>query len=327
MTCDERRDQWLLLASGGLEAEEARELHAHLEGGCPRCAGARAEAEALVALLPVGLPPVPPPPGLRERVLERAAAAPSRRPRPAVAQPGFWSLGRLAAAAALAAVALALGFLVRHAGLESRLEDQARRIAELGRAVEPLERTVADQAAEIARLQAVVGPASDVLAVVEQQRDEIGRLTASLAEVRGTLEARDSEVRRLRLQVDDQAMRLASYRSTDVRIFSLEGTAESRDAFARVFWNTERRRWDFYASGLTPAGLAKTYQLWFVTGDGRKVSAGTFDVRADGEAELLDVQVPLDVGVVVAAGVTDEPAGGSLQPTGRMHLLGEARRS
>ena len=35
------------------------------------------------------------------------------------------------------------------------------------------------------------------------------------------------------------------------------------------------------------------------------------------------VAVPAEVGMIVAAGVTEEPEGGSRQPTSRMRLLGE----
>ncbi len=329
MTCDERRELWLLFASGGFAAEEERELGSHLESGCAQCAGALAEAEVVLAQLPVTLPPVALPTGLRERLVARAAAdrrsAGPGRP----ARQGFRALGRLAAAAALALAAVSAGFLWRQSALESRLDAQARRLAELEQLADrsrALEQTVARQAIEIERLEAVVGPATDVLAIVERQRNEIARLTATLEKVGGTVDFRDEEIRRLRLRLDDHSLRMASYGSPDVWIFGLEGTAEARTASARVFWNTERRRWDFYASGLEPAGLARTYQLWFVTGDGRKVSAGTFDVGDGGEAALIDVQVPLDVGLVAAAAVTDEPAGGSLQPSGRIRLVGETRR-
>jgi hypothetical protein len=53
--CAERRDTILLYAAGVLDAGECGGLREHLAGGCPTCAGYLAEAEATLAMLPMGL--------------------------------------------------------------------------------------------------------------------------------------------------------------------------------------------------------------------------------------------------------------------------------
>jgi hypothetical protein len=69
MSCAERRDAILLLAAGALEPDEQAELEAHLETGCPRCAGERAAADATLAHLAFALDPIEPPAEVRARLL------------------------------------------------------------------------------------------------------------------------------------------------------------------------------------------------------------------------------------------------------------------
>jgi anti-sigma-K factor RskA len=57
----------------------------------------------------------------------------------------------------------------------------------------------------------------------------------------------------------------------------------------------------------------KTYQAWLVE-DGRRVSAGTFDVNADGYGALL-IQAGRPVNEYQQVGITVEPEGGSPAPT------------
>jgi anti-sigma-K factor RskA len=76
-----------------------------------------------------------------------------------------------------------------------------------------------------------------------------------------------------------------------------------------------------YTRRLPPAGRDRTYELWLITDDDRKVPAGTFDVDTEGSG-MLRLEIPEGVGTIVAAAVTDEPAGGSAQPTGTIRLLG-----
>jgi len=288
MTCDERRDLWLLLAAGALDADEQRALLQHVDGGCPRCAGARSEAEAVLAHLPLALAPVAPPAGLRERLVRRATGAPQpaergpERGRPSLGAAPERARSRrwLAAAAVLALAAAVAGVAWRQAALESR-----------------------------------------------GLRDEIARLWTMLEEARGIVAAREAEIRSLQSRIDDQSHLLASYRSPDTSIFSLSGTDAAPAAAGRLFWEKGTGRWELHATGLEPPGPEKTYQLWFVTGDGRKVSAGTFDVRPGDEVATLDGLAPVELAEVAAAAVTDEPAGGSPQPTGAMRLLGQVRES
>jgi len=79
------------------------------------------------------------------------------------------------------------------------------------------------------------------------------------------------------------------------------------------------------ASKLKPAPAGRTYQLWFIR-DGKPVPSVTFNVAPAGDALVSDVTVPTG-GEISAAAITEEPAGGSQQPTTPILLVGAAPKS
>lgn len=77
MTCEQRRDLLLLYVADALEADATIEMRRHLMEGCAECAGYLAEAQAVMSSIPLGLDPVTPPPQLKEKLMQRIAAAES----------------------------------------------------------------------------------------------------------------------------------------------------------------------------------------------------------------------------------------------------------
>src|SRR3954469_11958353 len=75
MTCDERRDAVFLYAAGQLEPDEREVVRAHLSAGCPRCSGTLAEAEAVLASIPLALDPVKPSAATKEKLMARVQAS------------------------------------------------------------------------------------------------------------------------------------------------------------------------------------------------------------------------------------------------------------
>jgi anti-sigma-K factor RskA len=68
-------------------------------------------------------------------------------------------------------------------------------------------------------------------------------------------------------------------------------------------------------AGLRPLAADRTYQLWFLRPGAPSRSGGTFRVDSRGRAwATITVPVPLDEARVIA--VTEEPAPGSMAPTG-----------
>ena len=67
----------------------------------------------------------------------------------------------------------------------------------------------------------------------------------------------------------------------------------------------------------------RTYQLWGIAPGSAPVSLGTFDTDAAGRARAV-LQVPAGTAMELAA-ITDEPTGGSPQPTTTPFLSGSLK--
>ncbi len=90
----------------------------------------------------------------------------------------------------------------------------------------------------------------------------------------------------------------------------------------QVFWNVRQGRAVISASGLSQVARDRTYVLWMIR-DGTPVQVALFTPDAAGRAVVQDIDVPTDRARVVAFAVTEEPAGGSPQPTMTPFLVGE----
>ncbi len=141
-----------------------------------------------------------------------------------------------------------------------------------------------------------------------------GMLSLQVTGLREQLEGVIAHRDRLQQRVD---LALAD----SVRLFEVRATDSTSRAAAQLFWNYGRRSWMFHAFNLPRLPGDRTYQLWFVTADGRKISAGLLDPDAEGHAILI-VSVPTEARTTTVAAVTSEPAGGSPQPTGSIVLAG-----
>lgn len=90
---------------------------------------------------------------------------------------------------------------------------------------------------------------------------------------------------------------------------------------ARMYWNPSTRQVVLAAYQLEPAESGRTYQLWGIPAGQAPVSLGTFNTDSSGGARV-SFAVPAGVTISVGA-VTDEPAGGSPQPTTTPFLVGQ----
>jgi hypothetical protein len=124
---------------------------------------------------------------------------------------------------------------------------------------------------------------------------------------------------RLKTIVQSQENRIRRMQSPQVQVASLEGTPAQSRAVGRLFLDPKHHVVDFAVDGLSPPPPGKTYELWVVTADQKKLPVGIFTVNADGEGFL---EAPAETKSVVLAAVTDEP-GFVRQPTGHFQLTGK----
>jgi len=109
--CEEYDDRLIEHALGTLPQGESFDLREHLARGCPRCAGRLAELQATLSLLPFGLPEVGAPPGVRQRLLDRARQSTRVRSsfQPMARSNARWWIGPLVWSAIAAAALIAVG--------------------------------------------------------------------------------------------------------------------------------------------------------------------------------------------------------------------------
>lgn len=98
-------------------------------------------------------------------------------------------------------------------------------------------------------------------------------------------------------------------------------SATDRPPTARMYWNRTTGQVILAAFQLPPAREGRTYQLWGIAKGGAPVSLGTFNTLATGEGRHV-AQVPSGLTISISA-VTEEPAGGSPQPTTTPFLVGQ----
>jgi hypothetical protein len=114
---------------------------------------------------------------------------------------------------------------------------------------------------------------------------------------------------------------LGTLLSPDVRTATLASTG--RAPSMRLFWDPARGRMILTAFDLQPAPAGRTYQLWGIADGSQPVSLGTFNTGPNGQAAVsLAFDPALRFGV---SAVTEEPAGGSPQPTTQPFLVGTFR--
>jgi anti-sigma-K factor RskA len=89
----------------------------------------------------------------------------------------------------------------------------------------------------------------------------------------------------------------------------------------QLFWNVKNGHAVIHAAGLRPLASDRTYQLWMIR-DGKPVSVALFRPDSSGTQLLGDVAVPNATAGIAAFAVTEEPAGGSPQPTMTPFLVG-----
>lgn len=92
----------------------------------------------------------------------------------------------------------------------------------------------------------------------------------------------------------------------------------------RIFWNHDRDVFVVTVLGLPPTPKSRTYQLWALAEGRDPVSMGTFAV-GPGRRPVLLLPVSREVnalGLIQRCALTEEPEGGSPQPTETPRMLG-----
>ena len=101
----------------------------------------------------------------------------------------------------------------------------------------------------------------------------------------------------------------------------LTGTGETRQAYGTIVIDRDDNRGVLAVRGLAPLAATSAYQLWIIR-EGERRSGGVFNVSPDGYGSL-QVTVPAGFTGFTRFGISIEPAGGSLSPTGARVMSGK----
>lgn len=191
-------------------------------------------------------------------------------------------------------LALALPAATPAPGLRDRVLAEARRVRPIGRPTAWLWLAAA---------------ASLVLALVAGYGYWTAR--ADGIALRGVLDS-------TRARLDSTSRLLAAILDSTVGTADLAATGKPPSM--RLFWNRARNVVVVAAFELPPAPAGRTYQLWAIKKGQAPVSLGTFNTGPGGRA-VVTLRMPGGFKPDLSA-VTEEPAGGSPQPTQQPFLVG-----
>ena len=138
----------------------------------------------------------------------------------------------------------------------------------------------------------------------EKERQARAGLEQQLASIRATLDSTGAALA-------SRDSLIANLVGPDVQTVSVSGTGPQPSA--KYFLDKRASRIVFVANALPPAKAGRIYQLWGIEAGRSPVSLGTFNTDSTGQA-VASLGVPPGLRIAVTA-VTDEPAGGSAQPT------------
>lgn len=139
-----------------------------------------------------------------------------------------------------------------------------------------------------------------------------------LQETRDARVMAERENAALRSQVASLDSVVTTLLAPDVQTVKLSATGAP--PAARLYWNTRSNRVILAAFDLPRAPSGRTYQLWGIETGRNPVSLGTFNT-GDDQSARASFEVPPGVQLAVGA-VTEEPEGGSPQPTTQPFLVG-----
>ena len=122
----------------------------------------------------------------------------------------------------------------------------------------------------------------------------------------------------MRARLDSADQLVAAILDSTVGTADLAATGKAPTM--RLYWNRARGLVVVAAFDLPPAPAGRTYQLWAIKKGQSPVSLGTFNTAAGGRA-VVTLPVPTGLKADLSA-VTEEPSGGSPQPTQQPFLVG-----
>ncbi|HEX4796426.1 MAG TPA: anti-sigma factor [Humisphaera sp.] len=170
---------------------------------------------------------------------------------------------------------------------------------------------------------AIIGLAAGILLTLLVLASRIKSQGDTVALLNRQIEQKNEDIHNLRGDVDRSQKEIHSLVAQSAEMLNLKGTDKQPQAAAQVYVDRNNHRVLFRAEQIQGLAPGKTYELWLVSQDNRKIPMGMFTADENGKA-MMDMPMPPGIGPIAMVAVTDEPAGGMPQPTGSFQLMGTA---
>ena len=134
------------------------------------------------------------------------------------------------------------------------------------------------------------------------------------------LQSRDSllAVREARLAARERTLNSILEPGVELTLLSASGAQQPG---VQLFRDRDRNVAIIHAFRLPPAPAGRAYQLWIIPKGGSPIPSQVFNSDPDGHVLVENVEVPTGVTIEMYA-ITEEPTGGSQQPTTAPFLVG-----
>ncbi len=146
------------------------------------------------------------------------------------------------------------------------------------------------------------------------------RQDAEIASLRLTLAEKEEAIFSMQTSLSEKEEALALIEARRTVAVLLMGEPRSPHGRGKIFWNPEKNTGLFFAFDLPLPQEGKVYQLWAIQ-KGVSVDAGVFLFSMETGSFKIK-PIPNSAEAVLFFTVTEEPAGGSSQPTGDVLLKG-----
>lgn len=137
-------------------------------------------------------------------------------------------------------------------------------------------------------------------------------LRTSLQEAQAERGAGLAAMDSLRTTLEDRDRMIANLTGAQVAVMTLASPSPTPST-GRMFWDQAHDAWTLVAHRVPMPKSGRTYQLWLMTPTA-KINAGTFMPKPNGEV-MMRATMAMPTDSLAAVAVTEEPMGGSPQPT------------
>lgn len=137
-------------------------------------------------------------------------------------------------------------------------------------------------------------------------KQEVAQREAVIAALKDSLTRNEAELALRKRQVD-------AFLDPSISLIRM-GKPGTPEPVVQLYWNQRLHQITAHAFQLKSLASNRTYQLWFIPKNGKPIPSVTFNSEPSGHALVEAIAVPADVELAAAA-ITEEPEGGSPQPT------------